>query len=117
MKKSFSIGTILSITHQSLLTEMGEVYAILNFMLDENLFTHSLPRAGKVCAPILLSQHPQLSKWDEFSKDVDTNNWQEKLALAKSMFGESLEVEKAPDGAYIGKNPIEELADILNKKS
>lgn len=117
MKKTFTIGTVLSITHHALLTEIGNVYEILNFMLDENLYTHSLPRAGKACAPVLLSQHPQLSKWDELSKDVDTRNWKGKLALAQEMFGETLEVEKAPTGVYLHKNPIEDLADILNKKS
>jgi hypothetical protein len=112
----FDIGTILSISHDHLLTDIGSVYKILNFMLDENLFTHQLPRAGKFCRPFVLQQYPQLEDWNILDKQVNKDNWKEMVEKAKQMFGSELDIEKLPSGVFNHKNPTEELADMVGKE-
>jgi hypothetical protein len=60
--KEFHIGTVLSITHDALLSpdHIDGVYSILNHMTGDNLFTHQLPRAGEICKPALLRAFPVL---------------------------------------------------------
>ena len=113
MERDFHIGTILSITHDRLVSPegIGGIYEILNFMTDDNLYTHVLPRAGHVCKPALLEQHPQLAAAD--SSNVDTENWREWLADRVEEFGETLPVQPLPASAWEKDDPIEELMDMV----
>ena len=70
----FKIGTILTITHDILLTDIDSVYKILNYMLDETLYTHQLPRAAKFCKSFILSEHDNLLEW-KFSSSINRNNY------------------------------------------
>ena len=62
----FHISDILSITTGRLVSNrhIEGIYAILNHMTGDNLFTHQLPRATRECEPILAAAYPQLSKND-----------------------------------------------------
>ena len=112
----FDIGTILSISHSRLLTSIGNVYEILNYMLDDNLFTHQLPRAGRFCQKFVIAEHPQLERWDDFNEQITTENWEEYLEKAKIMFGEELGISKVPGGVWTYKEPVEELSEMVDKE-
>jgi hypothetical protein len=60
--KEFHISDVLSITTGRLMStrHMEGIYDILNYMTQDNLFTHQLPRAGDECKPWILFQHPDL---------------------------------------------------------
>jgi hypothetical protein len=113
--KMFDIGTILSITHCALLTDMDNIYKILDYMLEEELYTHQLLRATDFCKPFILQQHPELEKWDIYSEKVNSKNWQKMLAKAQSMFGNQLEIQKVPSGVWTHKDPKEELENMMGK--
>lgn len=51
MKKSFHLGDVLSITHDRLVSprHMEGVYDICNWLTQDNLFTHQLPRVHDEC--------------------------------------------------------------------
>ena len=49
-KVVYDLGTVLSVTTGTLLTKIGNVYKILNYMTGDNLFTHQLPRVSKEVA-------------------------------------------------------------------
>jgi len=110
--KIFDLGSVLSITTGRLLTDIGNVYEILNYMTGDNLFTHQLPRASRECEPVLLRQHPELANID--ASGVDTNNWREFLAEQVAKFGN--EVEVIPVGLFEHKHidPIEELESMVD---
>jgi len=111
----YEIGTVLSISHSTLLTEMGNIYKILNYMLDDNLYTHQLPRASRFSQKFILAQHPQLDGWGLFDDQITTENWKEYLEKAKAMFGEKLEIEKIPSGVWTIKSPTEEAEEMFAK--
>lgn len=60
--KTFHVGDVLSVTTGRLLspTHMDGLYEILNFLTGANLFTHQLPEACRVAAPVLRRRHPEL---------------------------------------------------------
>ncbi len=111
----FKIGTILSITHDRLLCKIDDVYKILNFMLDDVLYTHQLPRAGRFAKKFIIAQNPQLEEWSILSGKINRENWQEYLQKAKRLFGNFLEIEKVTDGLWTYKEPIEELEETIDK--
>ncbi|MFQ5641804.1 MAG: hypothetical protein ACE5IR_27835, partial [bacterium] len=107
----FDIGTILSISHGRLLTEISNVYKILNYLLDDNLFTHQIPRAGRFTRNFVIAQHSQLSKWDELDKQVNRENGKNYVKKAEMLFGKELEIEPMPDGVWTYKDAIEEAQE------
>lgn len=58
----FHISDILSVTTGRLVSyrHIDGVYAILNFMTGDSLFTHQLPRASRECESSLRAQFPNL---------------------------------------------------------
>ena len=78
----FRLGDILSITTGLLVspTCMDGVYAILNYMTGDNLFTHQLIRAQRECEKPLLAQHPDLAAVkvpEELGSTLDWEAWLE----------------------------------------
>ena len=141
-KKPFHIGDVLSITTGRLVSprHIDGVYDILNFMTDDNLFTHQLPRACDECKPFLLKQFPQLASPEmDFavaelgemlktpSGKAETNKlllgWLSKITSGKyglqglSLCGEQhdmLEVAKVPTDAHEQIDPMSELAEKVH---
>jgi len=114
MKREFFTLTVLSISHDKLLTDIGNVYTILNWMLDENLYTHQLPRASRFCRPFLRAQLSQLEEWDIYDPQVNPENVREFQDKARKMFGAKLMVEKPPQSVWTEKNPLDELAEMVD---
>jgi len=117
MGKKFHLGDVLSITGEKLVSPrlMEGVYDILNYMTGENLFTHQLPRARDVCAPYLVKQFPQLAKAG--CESINEKNWKECLTSLVRQFGETLEVEPLPKGAYTYIDPITEAENMVSDPS
>lgn len=111
MTKSFHIGAILSVTGEALMCPIGDVYEILNYMTDDNLFTHQLPRVARECRPVLLKQQPQLSAWVD---DVTPENYKARLADAIKQFGEELSVEPLAANEHEYIDPMSELAEKIH---
>ena len=110
-RREFSLGTILTIVTGRLLCPMGEVYGILNFLTGDNLFTHQLPRAGRICRSYVLEQLPQLAGVD--ADGVDENNWLAWLLEREQEYGRSLFVAPLPPGAWEYRPPGQELIGMI----
>jgi hypothetical protein len=112
--KTFHLGDVLSITTGTLLSPRGieGVYDILNWMTDDNLYTHQLPRVMDECTPYLLEQHPQLRDID--AGGVSRDNFREFLQQQIARFGETLEVRKLPAGVHYEIDPLSELAEKVH---
>lgn len=108
----FTLGEVLSITAGPLLCDIGRVYAILNYMTGDQLFTHQLPRAGRECKPHLLAQFPQLAKVNADS--VTTENWAVWLHDQILEYGNEFEVKPLPLHAHEFIDPLSELAEKVH---
>jgi hypothetical protein len=131
MAKEFHLGDILSITHERLVSprHMGGVYDILNYMTGDDLFTHQLPRACRVCRPILLKQHPRLATPEvdfEVAKLGEMLQTPSGKADPKALvdgwlftmtleYGEMLPVEPLRPADYEHHDPIQEAEETVGK--
>lgn len=58
----FSLATVLTVTTGKLLTDISNLYVILEHMTGETPYTHSLGRFADKCRPALLMRFPELGK-------------------------------------------------------
>jgi len=110
-KKTFRLGAVLSVTTGTLLCDIGDVYAILNHMTGDNLFTHQLPRAARECRPFLLRQFPHLPHASP--EDVGPENWAPWLHARIEEHGDSFDVEPIPPQQHDRIDPLTELAELV----
>ena len=114
--REFHIGDVLAITAGILTRDIAGIYDILNFMTNDNLFTHQLPRAAEECKPWLLRQHPQLA--DVVIDDIATGDvpgWTAWLGKQVARFGESFAVEPIPRDDHSYRDPVAELEGMVGK--
>ena len=106
--KTFDLATVLSVTTGILLTDIGNVFSILNYMTGDNLFIHQLSRVSKECKPIILDQYPDIANID--SAGVNRENWQEFIDGQIKKFGNEFEI--IPIGLF-EHNHIDPIKEIL----
>jgi len=93
---------------------MDGIYDILNYMTDDDLFTHQLPRAKEECTPHILAQYPQLEDVD--TSMVNGENWEKWLNEQVKKFGEKLPLKPLISGFHKEKDPVEEAEEMMKGK-
>ncbi len=111
--RTITTGQLISIATGRLCCPMSDVYECYNFLTGDNLMTHQLLRAAKICEPILQKQFPWLGKLatDECNRD----NWREWLAKVEAAHGTQHQIAPLPRGVWLSKNPITEAIEIFGK--
>jgi hypothetical protein len=136
MTKNFHLSDVLTITTGRLVStrHMDGVYEILNWMTDDNLFTHQLPRASRECAPVLCALYPSLSEESlaveiqqlaDGMKDGDSkgdrealiagwlNTIRAKVTDLPFRDGDFLPIPRLKDGQHLHIDPVEELGAMV----
>lgn len=115
--RTFHLGDVISAAFGVLVSprHMAGMYDTLNFLTGDNLFTHQLPRASRVVQPYVLEQHPQLKPLLRDVKDCTTANWRRWLKTQVERYGETLELQPLPKGAWLRVDPLEELNVMVGK--
>ena len=128
-KKSFPIAVILNFADGRLLTSIDDAYEFANFMTDDNLFTHQLPRAFREIEPVLKNQLPWLdsptfkneqlcltgliacagNNREATRKAIDA--W---LEFQATLFGAEHEV--TPLAEWMKQDPVSELIQMMESK-
>lgn len=108
--REFHLGDVLSVTTGILMspTRMDGVYAILNYMTGDSLFTHQLPRACKQAGPAILAQHPRLASIELDAMTPETVA--QTLARLVAEYGEQWPL--TPLSEYEPRDPIDELVEM-----
>lgn len=107
--KKFKIEVVLSAVTGKLMCKMDDIYEILNFLTGDNLFTHQLPRAGKVVRGPVFRQHPFLKDIDV--SEVNTENVWDKVAEIKAKHPNEILLMPIENWTHI--NPIDEAVDLM----
>lgn len=113
-QRYFDLGAILNITTGRLFTNMDDIYEILNFLTQENLYTHQLTRVADEAESYILTLYPELKG---VGKDVKINNFDEAKAFVdeqKKIFGDKLPL--SPMRTYTHISPVKEAFDLISKK-
>lgn len=114
--KSFHIGDILTITTGHLVSKdhIGGAYNILNWMTNDSLFTHQLPRASEFCEPYLKRAFPDIAEVEYPTELEQTEEavlaWVDSMA---ELHGEWHEVHQLREGVWTHKDPFVELEEKL----
>lgn len=95
---TFTLGQVLSITHEVLMCPVPDLYAILNHMTGQSLYTHQLPKAGRAAMPVLRAHLPAIAAVD--LGHVNKHNWQAELAKLEAVHGNRFEVPVLTDWSY-----------------
>jgi hypothetical protein len=109
----FTLGQVLSITHEVLMCDVSGLYTILNHMTGQSLYTHQLPKAGYAAAPVLREAFPTLAAID-LSHVTKTNVWGV-LEELMEVYGNSLECPKLEGWTY--EDPIESALAMAGGKN
>jgi len=99
MKKTFKLEEVLSSIHGVLLCKIDKVYEVLNFLTQDTLWTHQLPRAGRVCRVPVFKQHPFLKEIN--TDNINPDNWEQKLAEIKSKYPNEVELSPIENWTHI----------------
>jgi hypothetical protein len=113
MTKDFPTEQALSAVTGYLLCPIDGVYAVLNWMTGEELYTHQLPRVGREAAPVLLAAHPELAAAYEEAGQIDRDNWKQWRDVWVARYGATISVPKMNHREHERIDPISELAEHI----
>ncbi len=115
MSETFHIGDLLTVTTGRLVspTHMDGLYQLVDYMTGVPHFTHQLPRAAEACKPHLLKQHPWLAQITVPDGVTGKKAVRVFLDTVAADFGEHHEVAPIPDGEYMPREPLSELAEMV----
>lgn len=116
-ERTFDLGTVLTVTSGRLFTSMDNVYDILNYLSNDEIYTHQIPRVMTVAKSYVLERYPQL---DGVGKDVVINNKQDVETFIdeqKSIYGDSFGLSPMTDEIYQHIDPIDEIVDMRSGKT
>ena len=116
--KRFHIGDVLSITTGRLVSRdhMDGIYAILNHMTGENLYTHQLGRAMRESKPYVLDQFPELRDAEppeEFDGKDAVMEW---VGEQVGRYGEWFDVRPIPVVARMPHDLWQDLEDLMAER-
>jgi len=110
-KHSFKLEVVLSAIYGVLLCHISDVYRVLNFITNDNIYTHQLARVGKEIKPVIEKQYPFLKEID--LSGINPSNWKLKLQEIKSKFPNDLEL--FPIEFYTNRDPFKNVNLFFKK--
>lgn len=99
---------------------IGALYDVLNFMTNDNLFTHQLARAFDETKPYLVEQHPDLAllhipNWDGLAPEQREPAVRAWIEEQLEKFGPTRVVRRIPAEAHKRIDPITEANTLMGK--
>lgn len=131
--KTFPLRVVLTVTTKRLLTSrrgqrdngIGDLYDILNWMTEDNLFTHQLPRAALECKPWLLRWFPELAEADGMlavldmllgqekgNEDMAIESWLEEIRRLPGV-KDAYDIPRIPRDDHDVKHALDELIEMV----
>ncbi|MER9814246.1 hypothetical protein [Mesorhizobium sp. M0129] len=112
--KAFPTCDVLSTITGTLMSEIGGVYEVLNFMTGESVFTHQIPRISREATPVVLKLHPELEATISEADQVTPENYMTWLATWEERYGKTITVPQMTIGEHERIDPLSELAEKVS---
>lgn len=110
--KEFPTADVLSTISGVLISKIDGVYAVLNWMTGESVFTHQIPRISREAAPVLLAKHgPFLQQAIDEAAQVTPENYQSWRDTWENRYGPAIAVPKFSVETHERIDPMSELAE------
>jgi hypothetical protein len=115
--KTLTTGQIITLGDGRLACGIGEVYEALNGLLDDDLMTHQLPRAGRFVEPHVRVACPWVAVLPPLDLDAvpDAGKEEAVLGWVEQISAEHGPLHEVPDlsGQWIHFDPIDEAGAIF----
>jgi len=112
--KCFPTTAVLSTTTGILISDIGGVYDVLNYMTGESVFTHQIPRISREATPVIVAMHPQLQAAIDEASSVTPENWAEWRDRWLDRYGPEIAVPKFDTDQHERIDPLSELAEKVS---
>ncbi|ESY79658.1 hypothetical protein X739_00845 [Mesorhizobium sp. LNHC220B00] len=112
--KEFPTRDVLSTIAGVLISEIGGVYEVLNWMTGESVYTHQIPRISREATPVVLKMHPQLEPTIAEAEHVTPDNYLEWRTTWEERYGLTIAVPKMTIAEHERIDPISELAEKMH---
>lgn len=110
-RRDFPTNVVITALTGLLLCELGEMYEVYSFLIGRPVYTHEIPTVGRLVAPHIVSQLPQLDGLDVSNVNRDTAR--SEIARFAKLFGCSLPLSPIGWNTVADRTPWETLADII----
>lgn len=105
--REYDLGDILSVSHGRMFSSRGldGVRDLIEYLVDEPVFTHQLPRVANECAPSLREQLPFLDqiKIPRLNSQEQYQTW---MARQYQIHGRMHPVRPVPPGVHEHVHPV-----------
>ncbi|GAA4915746.1 hypothetical protein [Nesterenkonia rhizosphaerae] len=117
---TLTTGQVISRGDGRLACDMGEVYQALNGLLDDNLMTHQLPRAGTYVEPHIVEACPWVTDLPELrlapsmtreAQEASVRAW---VAAISAQHGDQHTIPDLSVG-WARRDPIKEAEELVGK--
>ena len=112
--KAFPAADVLGIIMDRLFGDMAGLYAVLNYMTGENVYTHQIPRIAAEATAVLTAMSPVLLRAQEDAETITCDNCLEWLARWESRHGTTIMVPKFNAVQHERIDPLSELAERVH---
>lgn len=115
--KTLTTGQVITLGDGRLACGIGEVYEALNGLLDDDLMTHQLPRAGRFAEPHVREACPWVADLPPLSLDAvpDAEKGRVVLEWVEEISAEHGHLHEVPDlsGQWVHFDAIDEAVAIF----
>lgn len=117
---TLTTGQIITLGDGRLACDIGEVYQALNTLLDDDLMTHQLPRAGRFVESHVQAACPWVKDLPPMP-ELEGSSPEQRKALVQgwidSITDEHGSLHKVPDlsGQWVHFNPLDEAEALVGK--
>ncbi len=113
LTKEFPTRDVMSVITGRLVSEIGGVYALLNWMAADNLFTHQLGRVSDEATAVILKLRPDLQRAIAEGECVTPTNYEQWRDIWEGRYGMMIAVPRMSDDEHKRINPVAELAEMV----
>jgi hypothetical protein len=104
------LGTITGI----LISDIGGIYRVLEWMTDGPVWTHQIPRISREAQPAVLAMHPTLQQALDEAEEVNPGNWEQWRDTWLDRYGPELAVPRLTADQHEKIDPLSELAEKIH---
>lgn len=114
---TLTTGQVITLGDGRLACDIGSVYEALNGLLDDNLMTHQLPRAGRFVEPHVQDACPWVTDLPPLVLEGAEDKEATVLAWVDRISAEHGPLHTVPDlaGQWVRFNPIDEAVAMFGK--
>ena len=116
--KWFDLGVILTITSNRKYAKLDDVCETLQFLINDLVYTHQLPRVADTVQPYILSLYPELEGVGVHEIIQSKEEALNFVASQKEIFGDSLPLSRLPEELIDNHiDPVEELIQMKSERN